>query len=79
MYLENLLGHEFVDVRWVVRFLPILAIIAALNLMFLWHYTPSVYVHGSCDYFRKGYAASSSMKRGERIGLRLFVLAFPEP
>lgn len=74
-YLENLLGHEFMYVDWVVRFLPILVLIAALNLVFLWHYTPDVHAHGSRDYFRKSYAAFGPMKRGERIGLWLFVLA----
>lgn len=74
-YLENLLGHEFMYVDWVVRFLPILAIVAALNLVFLWHYTPDVHAHGSRAYFRKSYASFGAMKRGERIGLWLFVLA----
>ena len=75
-YLENMLGHEFMYVDWIVRFVPILVIVFLLNLLFLWHLPiPVKELKGSKAYFKNVYASFGPMRRGEQIGLTVFVLA----
>ena len=75
-YLEKMIGHEFMYLDWVVRFLPLLACVFLLNLLFLWHMKlPAKELRGSREFFRQTYAQFGPMKRGEKIALTLFVLA----
>lgn len=75
-YLETMLGHEFMYVDWITRYVPILFLILLLNLAFLWHLPlPMQELHGTRDYFIKMYASFGPMRRGEKIGLTLFLLA----
>ncbi len=75
-YLEKLTGHEFMYLDWVIRFLPLLAIVFVVNLIFLWLIpVPAKELHGTRDYFREMYEAFGPMKRGEIIGLVIFLLA----
>ena len=63
-YMEQLTGHEFMYVDWVLRFVPILFLVFLLNLFFLWQ------VNRTTQDLNGG-----PLKRGEKIGLTLFVLA----
>lgn len=75
-YLEKMTGHEFMYMDWVLRFLPLLACVFLLNLLFLWHLKlPAKELRGSREFFRQTYAQFGPMKRGEKIALFLFVLA----
>ena len=74
-YLENLTGHEFMYVDWVVRFLPFLAFVFSLNLAFLLVMAGHGRLPGSGDYFRDLYRGLGPLSRGERIGLTLFAAA----
>ena len=75
-YLEKLTGHEFMYLDWVIRFLPLLIIVFIVNLIFLWLIpTPAKELHGTRDYFRDMYKTFGPMKKGETIGLVVFVLA----
>lgn len=75
-YLEKLTGHEFMYVDWVMRFLPFLFIIMFFILAFLLHLpVPVARLEGGKEYFRSVYAKLGPMKRGEKLGLWLFILA----
>lgn len=75
-YIEQLTGQEFMYVDWVIRFVPILAIILVVNLLYLYSIKlPITHVKGTKDYFRKQYAELSSMQYGEKISLALFIIA----
>lgn len=75
-YIEKLTGHEFMYYDWVIRFLPLLAIVFLLNLIFLWLIpAPAKDLPGTRAYFREMYSKFGTMRRGEKIGLYLFILA----
>lgn len=75
-YLEKLTGHEFMYVDWVIRFLPLLFLIMFFILAFLLRMpVPIKELEGGKEYFRKVYADLGPMKKGERLGLWLFILA----
>ena len=75
-YLEQLTGHEFMYVDWVLRFVPILFLVFLLNLFFLWQINRTTQdLNGSASYFKKLNEEFGPLKRGEKIGLTLFVLA----
>lgn len=75
-YLEKFTGHEFMYYDWVIRFLPLLAIVCIVNLIFLF-LIPSgrKNLAGTKEYFRKMYKSFGPMRKGERIGLVFFVAA----
>ena len=69
---------------WVIRFLPLLAIIFLVNLLFLWAIpVPVKEMKGTRSYFQDMYKAFGPLKKGEWIGLILFlsatILAFARP
>lgn len=75
-YLEKMTGHEFMYVDWLLRFLPLLFIIMLFILVFLLHLPkPISHLQGGKEYFRSVYAKLGPMKRGERLGLWLFIAA----
>lgn len=75
-YLEKLTGREFMYVDWIVRFMPLLLLIMLFILFFLLRLPmPVVQLEGGKEYFRSVYARLGPMKRGEKLGLWLFILA----
>ena len=83
-YFEQFLGHEFMYVEWVMRFLPLLILVTLVNLSFLWHmHCPIRTLRGTRDYFQQLYASFGPMRRGEWLALIAFtaatVLAFSRP
>ena len=83
-YLEKLIGHEFMYYDWVIRFLPLLFLVFIVNLLFLWLMPmPVKELAGTKSYFTDMYHQFGPMKRGEVIGLTLFIaatiLAFARP
>ena len=75
-YLEKLTGKELMYIDWIIRFLPLLFIILLFILVFLLHLPmPVKYLEGSKEYFRSVYTKLGPMKKGEKLGLWLFVLA----
>ena len=75
-YIEDLTGQEFMYFEWVIRFLPVLVIITALNVLFLWHLPiPAKELPGTKEFFQKMYAEFGPMKKSEKIGLWLFIIA----
>lgn len=64
-YIEKLTGHEFMYYDWVIRFLPLLAIVFLLNLIFLWLIpAPAKDLPGTRAYFREMYSKFGTMRRG---------------
>lgn len=83
-YIEQLTGHEFMYYDWVIRFLPLLAIVFFVNLLFLWAIpVPVKELKGTRSYFQDMYKTFGPLKKGEWIGLTLFltatILAFARP
>ena len=83
-YIEGLIGHEFMYMDWVYRFMPILALVFVLNLLILFRLCPKgKHLKGGAEYFRQAYAEFGRMSRGEKIAMWLFVfatvLAFARP
>lgn len=75
-YLEKLTGREFMYVDWIVRFMPLLLLIMLFILFFLLRLPmPVAQLEGGKEYFRSVYARLGPMKRGEKLGLWLFILA----
>ena len=83
-YLENICGHEFMYIDWVVRFLPFLILTMLLNLVILLSIKlPVKKLANTKSYFQDMYKQLGPMSKGEKIGLGLFiistVLAFARP
>lgn len=75
-YIEQLTGKEFMYGEWLIRFVPMLVIVMALNLWILWRMPLSVRrLAGTHDYFQNMYDELGSMSKGEKQGMLLFVLA----
>ena len=75
-YFEDLTGHEFMYIHWVVRLLPVLVVLIAVNVLFLLLVRPKgVSLKGSRSYFHQLYSELPSMSRDEKISGLLFLLA----
>lgn len=83
-YFEKLTGKEYMYVDWMVRLVPMLAVLLIVNLIYLFLIKPrKAFLNGTREYFRSMYRELPAMNRDEVIGLILFVaatgLAFVRP
>ena len=75
-YLEKMIGHEFMYIDWVIRFVPFLIAILLLNLVVLLAIpVPIKRLADTKEYFLNLKREFGPMNRGEKIGLFLFVTA----
>lgn len=75
-YIENLTGKEFMYGDWVIRFVPLLAVVMLLNFFFLIRIkTPISQLPGSSEYFKKMYGELGQIRKSEIIGFTLFFAA----
>jgi len=75
-YLEQITGKEYMYTSWVVRFVPIMIILVASNvLMLLIGTKKNDELGGSKEYFKEQYRAMPPMKGVEAVSLGLFLLA----
>lgn len=75
-YFEQLTGSEYMYVDWMLRLVPMLAILLAVNLIYLLIIKPkNASLKGTREYFRSMYRELPAMNRDELIGLILFVTA----
>lgn len=75
-YLEQLTGQEYMYISWVIRFLPIMVVLVASNiLMLLIGCKKNEELGGSKEYFLEQYKAMPKMSGEELISLLLFVVA----
>ncbi len=75
-YLEQVTGKEFMYAEWVVRFLPIMLVLVASNiLMLLIGVKKTDELGGSKNYFKEQYKALPKMNSEEGWSLALFLVA----
>jgi len=75
-YLEQLTGVEYMYVSWVIRFLPIVAVLIISNIaMLLIGVKKEDSLGGSKEYFVAQYRAIDKITREEVISLSLFLFA----
>ena len=75
-YLEQLTGQEYMYISWVIRFLPIMLVLVASNiLMLLIGCKKGEELGGSKQYFIEQYKAMPKMTKAERSSLILFLIA----
>lgn len=75
-YLEQLTGQEYMYVSWVVRFLPIMLVLVASNILILLIGVKKAdELGGSKEYFVSQYKAMPPISREEKSSLCLFLLA----
>jgi len=75
-YLEQLTGQEYMYSSWVIRFLPIMIVLAVSNvLMLLIGVKKDENLGGSKEYFVEQYKAMDKMSREEIYSLTLFLVA----
>ena len=75
-YIEKLTGEEYMYVSWLVRFLPIMVVLIASNIVFLaLHVKRTDTIGISREYFKEQYKALPKMTREEALSFVLFVAA----
>lgn len=75
-YLEDLAGHEFMYVGWIVKFLPIFLALAALNVAYLLFIRPKdANLPGSREYFQSMYRQLPQMSPDEKKSAFFFLSA----
>lgn len=75
-YFEQLTGHEFMYVNWIVRLLPVLVVLILMNVIILLFIRPKgVSLNGSKQYFHQLYQQLPPMSRDEKVSGILFVVA----
>lgn len=75
-YIQELTGSEYMYTDWVIKFLPIMALLIVSNIIYLIIIKPrGVKLDGSKEYFRQMRAEMDRMSSQEIICLLLFVIA----
>ena len=75
-YIQKLTGQEYMYSAWVVRFLPIMLILVAINVLFILRdVKKDDMLGGSREYFVAKYKELPPMGREELAALLLFVVA----
>lgn len=75
-YLQQLTGKEYMYISWVIRFLPIMIILAVCNIIFMLRdVKKNESLGGSKEYFIEQYKSLPKMGFEEKISLILFAVA----
>ena len=75
-YLQQVTGHEFMYYIWVIRFLPIIAVLVVSNILFMLRdIKKDDKLSGSREYFREEYRKMPKIQKAEKASLILFVVA----
>lgn len=75
-YLQQLTGEEYMYVSWVIRFLPIMIILAVCNIIFMLRdVKKNESLGGSKEYFIEQYKSLPKMSFEEKMSLILFAVA----
>lgn len=83
-YFEDLIGHEFAYLDWIVRLLPFMLLLILVGVAYLLLIKPkNVSLEGSKEYFQGMYQELPPMSRDETLSVVLFgaamLLAFIRP
>ncbi|MGI6721040.1 MAG: SLC13 family permease [Anaerovoracaceae bacterium] len=75
-YLQKLTGSEFIYWHWVVRFLPLMAVLIISNIIYLaFLCKKEENLGGSHEFFKAQYKEMGRMTSGEKWALGLFLVA----
>ncbi len=75
-YLEQITGQEYMYISWVIRFLPIMIVLAVSNIaMLLIGVKKNEELGGSRDYFLEQYKSMPPFSKAEMVSLFLFLAA----
>lgn len=75
-YLQQLTGEEYMYISWVIRFLPIMIILAVCNIIFMLRdVKKNESLGGSKEYFIEQYKSLPKMSFEEKMSLILFAVA----
>lgn len=75
-YLEQQTGQEYMYISWVIRFLPIVIVLFASNIiMLLIGVKKNEQIGGSRNFFKEQYSALPKITREEGLSLALFLIA----
>lgn len=75
-YLQRLTGEEYMYISWVIRFLPIMIILAVCNILFMLRdVKKNESLGGSKEYFIEQYKSLPKMSFEEKMSLILFAVA----
>lgn len=75
-YIEKLIGHEYMYSEWVIRFLPVMALLLVSNAIFMvLQCRKDDSLGGSRKYFLEQYRNMPRMRSGEKAALWLFLAA----
>ncbi len=75
-YIQELTGTEYMYTDWVIKFLPIMLVLIASNIIYLLIIKPrNVKLEGSKEYFKQMSSEMGKMSAQEIICLSLFIIA----
>ena len=75
-YFEQLTGTEYMYVDWMIRLVPMLVLLLAVNLVYLFLIKPKTgNLNGTRAYFQRLYRELPPISRDEAVSLTLFVTA----
>ncbi len=75
-YIQQITGREYIYIEWVIKFLPIMVILVISNILFMIRDVKKTEIIGkSKEYFINEASSMSSVSRGEKLSLLLFVSA----
>ena len=75
-YLQQLTGEEYMYISWVIRFLPIMIILAVCNILFMLRdVKKNESLGGSKEYFIEQYKSLPKMSFEEKMSLILFAVS----
>lgn len=75
-YIQQLTGEEYIYMHWVIKFLPIVIVLVAVNIMFMLRDVKKTEsLGGSRDYFVQEYKKMAPMSFEEKCSLAMFVIA----
>ena len=75
-YLEQITGQEYMYTSWVIRFLPVMVVLVASNIIMLLIGTKKTdELGGSKEYFKDQYKQMPPITREETLSLTLFLVA----
>ena len=75
-YIQQLTGEEYIYMHWVIRFLPIVIVLVAVNIIFMLRdVKKDETLGGSKEYFQRAYRELAPMSFEEKSSLALFAIA----
>ncbi|MGN1118662.1 MAG: SLC13 family permease [Acutalibacteraceae bacterium] len=75
-YLQQVTGEEFMYYKWLIRFLPIIAVLLVSNIIFMLRNVKKTdALPGSRDYFKTQYKKMPPISKEEKLSLALFAAA----